>query len=278
MGLAFDAIEQVIYPVAYKLFESGMKRYHVAGKIFKEFGKMYYATEDEISAAMIDLSITYAEKDYEKSKFMDSINVIKRVCNSILNKNIDDAKDIIEKEYKHYSPKRDKRSMNSYEKLEIFMRDGFIDRYTGKKLLFPNVLRILSINLGNVFPFHNNWKMSDCHRAYWELFPTCDHIKPIAVGGNDSIENIVTTSMNMNSAKSNFSMEEIGFNLHEKGNIQEWDGMISWYLEYFEKNPDILQDDDYIKKWHKALVKYNNKEKIFTIPNNQIIFPSAYSG
>ena len=68
MGLAFDAIEPVVYPVAYELFESGMERHWVAGHIFKKFGKMYYATEDEVSAAMIDLSISCAEKDYKKNK------------------------------------------------------------------------------------------------------------------------------------------------------------------------------------------------------------------
>ena len=74
MGLAFDAIEPVVYPVAYKLFERGMKRYHVAGKIFKEFGKYYDVPENEINTAMIDLSITCAEKDYEKSKQEDNRN------------------------------------------------------------------------------------------------------------------------------------------------------------------------------------------------------------
>ena len=68
MGLAFDAIEPVIYPVAYELFENGMERHWVAGHIFKKFGKMYNVTEDEVSAAMIDLSITCAEEDYMKSE------------------------------------------------------------------------------------------------------------------------------------------------------------------------------------------------------------------
>ena len=68
MGLAFDAIEPVVYPVAYKLFESGMERYRVAGEIFKQFGKRYNVPKDELNTAMIDLSITCAKKDYKKSK------------------------------------------------------------------------------------------------------------------------------------------------------------------------------------------------------------------
>jgi len=68
MGLAFDAIEPIVYPVAYELFESGMERHWVAGHIFKKFGKRCHATEDEVSAAMIDLSISCAERDYKNFK------------------------------------------------------------------------------------------------------------------------------------------------------------------------------------------------------------------
>ena len=67
MGLAFDAIEPVIYPIAYELFEKGMERHWVAGQIFKKFGKIYNSPEDELSTAMIDLSISCAEEDYKKS-------------------------------------------------------------------------------------------------------------------------------------------------------------------------------------------------------------------
>jgi hypothetical protein len=97
--------------------------------------------------------------------------------------------------------------------------------------------------------------MSDCHIAYWEMMPTCDHILPIARGGKDIPENIVTTSQIMNSAKSSFILEEIGFNIHPAGDINAWDGMISWYKEYVYKNPAILQNN-YISKWHNALTRF----------------------
>jgi hypothetical protein len=192
---------------------------------------------------------------------MDIISVIQNVCNSISSGNTDKAKTLILENYKHNFIKYDKRAMSHYEKLKIFLDDGFIDRYTGKKLLFPNVLRILSIKLGNIFPFQQNWKMADCHIAYWEYYPTYDHIIPIARGGKDISENIVTTSMIMNSAKSNFLLEEIGFKLYEKGDLKNWNGMILWYLNYLKNNKDILQDK-YIKKWHIALLKWLDKFKL----------------
>jgi hypothetical protein len=67
MGLAFDSIYPEVYPVAYKHFESGMKRYRVAAAIFKQFGNRYGIPEDEINSGMIDLSISCAEEDFEKN-------------------------------------------------------------------------------------------------------------------------------------------------------------------------------------------------------------------
>lgn len=65
MGLTFDAIHPEVYPVAYKLFESGMKRHWVAGEIFKQFGPQYGVPESDLDTAMIDLSISCAENDYK---------------------------------------------------------------------------------------------------------------------------------------------------------------------------------------------------------------------
>lgn len=51
--------------------------------------------------------------------------------------------------------------------------------------------------------------MSECHIVYWELFPTIDHIVPVARGGRNSEENWVSTSMLRNSAKFNGTLEEL---------------------------------------------------------------------
>jgi hypothetical protein len=185
---------------------------------------------------------------------MESIDIIRTACTMILDNKINNAKILIEENYKHNFIKYETRSMSNAEKLRIYLEDGFIDRYTGKRLLFPNILRILTKELGDVFPFHKNWKMSDCHIAYWEYMPTHDHIVPIARGGRDIPENIVTTSQKINSMKSNFLMEELGLKLFEKGNLENWDGMISWYVKYIKTNNRILEDN-YINNWHNALLK-----------------------
>ena len=185
---------------------------------------------------------------------MEHIDVIVNVGNELARDNKNSAIDYLEKNYKHNFIQYDLRAMTHFDKLKIFIKDGFIDRYSGKKLLFPNVLRIISMELGDVFPFHPNWKMSDCHIAYWEMIPTYDHIIPIARGGKDDPSNIVTTSQMINSAKSGFLLEEIGLKILPPGKISEWDGMIHWYKDYTKNHTYILNDKALIP-WHNALEK-----------------------
>jgi hypothetical protein len=185
---------------------------------------------------------------------VEHIDIIQQVCSLIEKGNTSQAKDLITKDYKHKYIKYNTRNMTVYEKLKIFIDDGFIDRYSGKKLLFPNVLRIITTEIPEAFPFHKNWKMSDCHIAYWEMMPTYDHILPIARGGKDIPENIATTSQMMNSIKSNFTLDEIGLKLLPKGSFGNWDGMIGWYERYIENHKEFL-NDVYVMQWHKALIR-----------------------
>jgi len=68
-----------------------------------------------------------------------------------------------------------------YDRMQLW--DGFIDRYSGQRLVFPGALRLLSHLLPAQFPFHTNWKTDSCHLAFYELFPTIDHVVPISRGG-----------------------------------------------------------------------------------------------
>jgi hypothetical protein len=164
------------------------------------------------------------------------------------------AKDILTSDYPFEPIQSQTRSYTELQSAKLFVRDGFIDRYTGARLVFPAALRLISHLLPEDFPYHRNWKMSETHVAYWELFPTVDHIVPVARGGDDSELNWVSTSMLKNSAKSNWTLEELGWDLHPKGSISEWDGLTGWFLDYVETNPDLLTDN-YFSKWQKAALK-----------------------
>lgn len=214
---------------------------------------------EQISIKRVDTNNLISEiserTKLEPIQHQSSINIIIKSFEKILDKDIEAARGIIREEYPHSLVEVEKRRMSSYEKLQVFLRDGFIDRYSGEKLIFPNVLRIISEELGDTFPYHKNWKMSECHIAYWEFFPTYDHVIPIARGGKDNIENVVTTSQKNNSMKSNFLLEKTQWILQEKGSLSEWDGMISWYLKYIANHEQILDKIDKNRYWHKALLK-----------------------
>lgn len=184
----------------------------------------------------------------------DKSDVISDVTNMLLESNKLAAKAIICEEYPHTYFEIEKRSYTVEQKMNQFISDGFIDRYTGKKLLNPGILKIISYYFPEEFPYHAHWKMSQTHIAYWELIPTIDHIYPIAKGGKDDEKNWVTTSMKNNSIKSNYTIDDINWNLYPKGNISDWDGLTSVFLKLVENDNELLKDA-YIKVWYKASKK-----------------------
>lgn len=134
--------------------------------------------------------------------------------------------------------------------MKIFARDGFIDRYSGKPLVNPGMLKILSVYYPEDFPYQAHWKMTETHIAYWEYVPTIDHIEPIAAGGADDEHNWVSTSMLNNAIKSNWTLKQLGWELYEPGALNEWDGLSHLFVQLV-KHDEKLLEDTYIKTWYK---------------------------
>lgn len=177
--------------------------------------------------------------------------IIEKAFLSITDGDVENCKKIIREDYPFIPVVPDKRNYTANEKMKIFVRDGFIDRYTGDKLINPGVLKIISVFCPDEFPYHPHGKMTEGHIAYWELFPTIDHVIPIARGGKDNSENWVTTSMLHNQVKNNWTLEQLKWTLHEPGNLKNWDGLTAQLLEFVSQNPNLL-DDSYISSWYRA--------------------------
>ena len=176
---------------------------------------------------------------------------IEAICDLLMEGDKISAQRIIAGEYPFTSVPPEKRSYTPKESMTVFIRDGFIDRYSSQRLVFPGTLRLIHRLLPEDFPFHTNWKMSETHVAFWELLPTIDHVVPVARGGKDIFENWVSTSQIRNSAKSNWLLEEIGWSLMEPGSISDWDGLTRWFLKFTSEHPEHLSDS-YIRTWQKA--------------------------
>jgi hypothetical protein len=157
------------------------------------------------------------------------------------------------------------RSWTPLEALKIFFRDRFRDRYTGQPLVFPGTLRIISLHLPSDFPYHPNWKTDECHLAYWELIPTLDHIVPVSRGGLDDKTNWVTTSMLKNASKSNFTLEELGWELLPEHHDSDWDGLTNWFAEEIHRKPELL-NDPYVSRWSRALRGFNSDRHVEVTP------------
>lgn len=188
---------------------------------------------------------------------MDKALLIKDLCELLLHNKRQYCIDFANENYPFVNNLIKKRQYSRYQMCRIFLRDGFIDRYSGDKLLFPGLIKILTIEFPDIFKYHKNWKMSDTHMIYWELFPTIDHLIPIARGGQDNESNWITTSMIRNSAKSNWTIEEIGWILHDKGKLENWDGLVNYFIDLTNKNPGY-EKDNYVSIWKSSLLKAMN--------------------
>ncbi len=185
---------------------------------------------------------------------MDRALLIKNLFGLLLEDRRQACIDFAEENYPFVESISQKRQYSKYQMCKVFLRDGFIDRYSGDKLLFPGLIRLLTLEFPDIFKYHKNWKMSDTHMIYWDLYPTIDHLIPIARGGNDNDINWVTTSMLHNSAKSLWTIEELGWNIHEKGQLNNWDGLVHYFIDFVNKNPEYMQDK-YVYSWNLGLIR-----------------------
>ena len=179
---------------------------------------------------------------------------IASVCTFLDGNDLSAAATHLQREYPFTPGKTVERKYGVQEALKVFIRDGFVDRYSGARLVFPGVLRVLALRLPAEFPYHPNWKMTETHHAFWELTPTVDHIVPVARGGEDSESNWVTTSMLRNSAKANWTLDELGWELLPPGDPRDWDGLTSWFKRYVGNHPDVLQHAS-VALWHRAALQ-----------------------
>jgi hypothetical protein len=57
--------------------------------------------------------------------------------------------------------------------------------------------------------------------------------------------------MARNGAKMNWTLAELGWELRPPGALDDWDGMIHWFLEYTTQYPDAIVDNA-VRQWRKA--------------------------
>ena len=199
---------------------------------------------------------------------MHDPEAVARICDALASGSRDDAAALARAELPFEAIDRTKRSRTDAQKVSVFLRDGFIDRYSGARLVFPGTLLLLSHRLPDEIPYHSNWKYSECHMLYWHLYPTVDHVDPVSRGGSDTIDNLRCTSMLRNGAKSHWTLEELNWHPRPPGSLQDWDGLLGWFMNYTSDEPRVL-DLQRIKQWHSAAQRaLKNYEPQEALPSN----------
>ncbi len=188
-------------------------------------------------------------------KVESKADVLSKVCKALAGGESGSARAILRKRYPFTPVEKVARRYSVAESMTLFVRDGFIDRYTGTRLINPGVLRLLHVVLGEDFPAHPHGKLSETHLAFWELFPTVDHVVPVSRGGIDDESNWVTASMLSNKAKDQWTLHDLRWELHPRGDLKEWDGKSRWLVDYLAENPTVLATKEaephraYIQRW-----------------------------
>lgn len=184
----------------------------------------------------------------------DRVGTIAAVCRYLEAGQADHARRALLSGYPFKSPTTAKRQYGPTEATRVFVRDGFIDRYTAQRVIHPPVLRLVSLALPTEFPFDSHWKTSATHSAYWEVGASIDHLVPVTMGGEDAEPNWVTTSMEHNFAKMNWSLSDLGWTLRPPGRMADWDGLLGWFLRYSSDHPEVVARGN-LRQWHLASVR-----------------------
>lgn len=143
---------------------------------------------------------------------------------------------------------RIERKYTDVQKTRMFLRDGFVDRYSGELLVFPGVLRLISHYFPPEFPYDPHWKYGVGHIWYWEIYPTVDHLDS---AGDAAEDNWVTTSMMRNLKKSNGPLADHGWRLRPIKPTDVWDGLLRWYLQFIADRPELMRVPA-LKQWYMA--------------------------
>ena len=111
--------------------------------------------------------------------------------------------------------------------------------------MFLPVLGALSLMFPDRFPVDDGWTVQGTHPAYSLLSATFDHVVAVTQGGKTDLNNLVTACWPCNSGKSNYSVEEVGYELLPASN-SDWDGLTGIYPELCKS----LSDEDRLPRSH----------------------------
>lgn len=83
-------------------------------------------------------------------------DTLEKVALQLLNQNSIKAVEILNNEYPFEYFKRSKRGVTDKIKFKQCIKDGFIDRYSGERLVNPGILKVISYYCPNEFLYQQH--------------------------------------------------------------------------------------------------------------------------
>ena len=176
------------------------------------------------------------------------------VCEALEKEDRQKAGELVRSRYPFDPPVDRRKAFTKFARTRVFLRDGFVDRYSGDRLFFPPVLEVISMSIPDDFPMDQSGKMASNHVAHWELYASVDHVVPVARGGAHEMDNWATNSFMHNLIKRHWRLEDLGWELLPPGRLDDWDGMLGWFMRYTEERADLL-DIGGLRDWRRAALR-----------------------
>lgn len=94
--------------------------------------------------------------------------------------------------------------------------------------------------------YHRNWPADRAHPLVWTHLSSLEHVNPCSTGGDNSLENLVTTCSLCNYTKNNASIAQLNWELdRESREDVVWDGLTSLLpeLQRLVKEYGLVESD-----------------------------------
>ena len=122
------------------------------------------------------------------------------------------------------------RSFAARRSAEVYRRDGFQCRYCGRCVMPRPIAELMATLFPEDLAFHTHYKSGCVHPVFWTRVAEADHIFPGSLGGDwDDPMNHATACVACNVRKSNYTLEDLGWQLVAGGRDAGWDGMVALY-------------------------------------------------
>ncbi len=156
----------------------------------------------------------------------------------VLSALVDHGRDAGERELRPiaYPPREAarKRAVTRPAMARIFRRDHFVCRYCNGKTILTPLMELLGALYPDSFPYQSDaWRAGVTHPAVIARSPAVDHVDPVAHGGSNHDDNLVTACWLCNAIKSDFTLELIGWELQPIP-ASGWDGLTRFYRRLWE--------------------------------------------